>query len=297
MQTTILNQTETVSYKELIEEHLHKLLPSLPNTSERLTKAARYALLNGGKRLRPLLTLATLETLGCNPIIGLNAACAIEMVHAYSLIHDDLPCMDDDDFRRGKPTVHKAYDEGTAVLTGDYLLTHAFKVITDDPLLSADQKVELVSILSEKAGGSGMIGGQILDLRAEGLALSQEALEEIHRKKTGAMIVASIEFGAIVGNATPQQRSKLTQFGENVGLAFQIIDDVIDITDSENKHGKAVSSDTANNKTTYVTLLGVEKAKQQAERLLILGLSELSCLGFQNSFLAELAKSLVYRKL
>jgi geranylgeranyl diphosphate synthase type II len=251
-----------------IEQRLKELLefPSLPE--EKLYCAARYAVFSGGKRLRPLLTLAAVESLKGDSAAALTPACALELVHTYSLIHDDLPCMDDDDFRRGQPTVHKKFDEATAVLTGDFLLTYAFQVLAESPKLSAETKIELIQILSRRAGGSGMIGGQILDLSATNRKATSEELALMHQKKTGQLICAALEFGAVLSHAAKAERSALIAFGEEIGLAFQIMDDVIDVVASEKKHGKKVSSDQARNKSTYVSELGVENAKKAAEELL-----------------------------
>lgn len=281
-----------------IETKLNELIPErLDASHNELYRAARYALLNGGKRLRPLLAITTAQAFGKNTETALSAACALEMIHTYSLIHDDLPCMDDDDFRRGKPSVHKAFTEGHAVLTGDYLLTYSFEVIIKDPLLSAEQKVALVDLLAKNSGGEGMIAGQVLDIEAEGRPLSIDQLKHIHKHKTGAMITASVACGGIVGGATPDQMKLLCQFGDDLGLAFQIIDDVIDVTASVQKHGKAISSDSINNKSTYVTLLGLESAKEAAQDLLVQSNAKLDELRIDCKFLRELSKCLVYREI
>lgn len=281
--------------RERIEKHLSSLIPETQLPYDRLFKAARYALLGGGKRLRPLLALATSETLGTSSSMAINVACALEMVHAYSLIHDDLPCMDNDDFRRGKPTVHKAFDEAHAVLAGDYLLAQAFEVIATDQSLSSDQKIALVSLLARKGGGEGMVAGQVLDIESEGKRLTQTELAQIHTLKTGAMITASIEFGCIIANASTADTQELRLFGDEIGLAFQIIDDVIDVAESVQKHGKNISSDAVNNKTTYVTLLGKEAAEKQAYNLLDKALKRLNSLPYDTTILSLLAKKLVLR--
>lgn len=282
---------------EQIEQRLHELVPQKCATHSSLFNAARYSLLGGGKRLRPILTVATAHTLGAPSPHALNAACAIEMIHTYSLIHDDLPCMDDDDFRRGKPSLHKAFSEGHAVLTGDYLLTYAFEVIAADPLLQPIQKVELISLLARNSGGDGMIGGQIMDIEAESRQIDLDSLREIHRCKTGAMITASVEFGGIIAKATSSQLETLRHFGNTIGLAFQIIDDVIDITSSKAKHGKEVASDAINNKMTYATLLGIENARTSAYELLDQAQRSLSDLRCDTSLLKGLAYKLVHREI
>lgn len=242
-----------MSLQELIETHLRSLVSS---GDDLCSQAVRYALLGKGKRFRPKLTLAITEILGGAIEDALSPACSIEMIHAYSMIHDDLPCMDDDDMRRGMPTVHRAFPEGIAVLAGDWLLTQAFEVIVDSPNLSPEKKVALTAILAKRAGGQGMIGGQVLDLNAEGKALTLDDLQCIHQRKTGALITAAVEFGSIVACGHAQER--LTRYGEHLGHAFQIVDDILDVTCGEEKHG--CSSDIKNGKATYVTLLGLQGA-------------------------------------
>lgn len=281
--------------RQLIEERLEKLLPKQNSLVDNLFEAARYAVLGAGKRLRPVLTLTTAQTFGVSPELALNAACALEMVHAYSLIHDDLPCMDDDDFRRGKPSLHKAYSEGHAVLTGDYLLTYAFEVLAQDPFLPTETKLSLIALLARKAGALGMIGGQVMDIEAEGLSISLDQLTIIHQHKTGALISASIEFGGLIAGASREQMSALRSFGEAIGLAFQIIDDVIDVESSEEKHGKATSSDAINQKSTYVTLLGLSGARKHAETLLAKAQGHLRELPGDTTLLYQLSNCLVDR--
>lgn len=281
-----------------IESKLNELIPEKIETPcKQLFQAARYALMSGGKRLRPLLAITTAEAFGMKSEAVLSAACALEMIHTYSLIHDDLPCMDDDDFRRGKPSVHKAFTEGHAVLTGDYLLTYAFEIIARDLHLLPEQKVALINLLAKNSGGEGMIAGQVMDIEAEGRPITVNHLKHIHKHKTGAMITASVACGGIVANASPEQMDLLSRFGNDIGLAFQIIDDVIDVTASFQKHGKAVSSDSINNKSTYVTLLGLEPAKQAAQELLIQSHEKLDRLQIDCKYLRELSKRLVEREI
>lgn len=281
---------------QLIEQQLDKLIPKKEVPHKELFNASRYSLLGGGKRLRPILALATTEALGGNVDHTLVPACALEMIHTYSLIHDDLPCMDDDDFRRGKPSLHKAYPEGHAVLTGDFLLTHAFYILATDPNLTAEQKVKLIALASCSSGGEGMIAGQILDLESEGKNIDIERLKLIHSKKTGALITASIEFGGIVAGATDFQMDILSQFGQKIGLAFQIIDDILDVTASEEKHGKLVASDVTNDKATYVSFLGIEESKNLAQSLFHSSMQTLNRLSCDVSLLAGLAELIVNRK-
>lgn len=280
-----------------IEARLSALVPDKSVPHSILYEAARYSLLGGGKRLRPLLALAAAESLGADWQKALTPACALELVHTYSMIHDDLPCMDDDDFRRGKPSLHKQFDAGIATLAGDFLLTHAFQILSADDELLPHQKIKLIRTLAEKAGGDGMIAGQILDLEAEKKGSDLAGLKNIHLKKTGQLIAASLECGAIAASASDSTQSALKEFGEEIGLAFQIVDDIIDVTDSENKHGKKQSSDQINGKATYVTLLGIEAAKNMAEKHLENSHRLLKLLNLENSLLCHFAELLVKRKI
>lgn len=207
-----------------IHQELDRLVSERVCAHHSLYEAARYVLLSEGKRIRPLLTLAIATMLGGSCDKALQAACALEMIHTYSLIHDDLPCMDDDDFRRGKPTLHKIYNEGHAVLVGDFLLTFAFEILAEAPLLSAHQKVRLISILARAAGGEGMIGGQVLDLSQN----TSVSLAELHQRKTGALFTAAVQFGGVLADCSSEIFSLLTAFGEKIGFLFQVVDDVLD---------------------------------------------------------------------
>ncbi|MDP1834854.1 MAG: polyprenyl synthetase family protein [Chlamydiales bacterium] len=281
----------------LINRRLDQLVEETPSPYGVLYSAARYSLLGGGKRLRPLLAVATAEALGADAQTALTPACSLELIHAYSMIHDDLPCMDDDDFRRGKPTLHKLYPEGIAVLAGDFLLTYAFEVITKAPSLTAEQHLQLVSTLAQAAGGHGMVGGQVMDLEAEGKAIDLRALQLIHQCKTGALLSAAFEFGGIVANASDTTMKLLQKLGQQLGLAFQIVDDVLDVTASETKHGKAHSSDVTNVKTTYVSLMGVEASSKKARDLLAQSLELLEQLPGETHVLKALANRLVNRNM
>ena len=226
-----------------------------------LFQAARYTLLSGGKRVRPLLTLLITEMLGGDTDVALLPACCIEMIHTYSMIHDDLPCMDDDDFRRGKPTLHKVYNEGHAVLTGDYLLTLPFELISQDHRLTSHQKVDLIHILSSASGWRGLIGGQVVDLLNG--PKSPDELRELHLQKTGALFIAAVDMGAVVAEATAEVRRKLRSFAESFGLAFQILNDILDVTSSEELRGTEISSDVKNGKVTYLTVMGYDGAVEE----------------------------------
>jgi geranylgeranyl diphosphate synthase type II len=279
-----------------IEECLDQLIPEKKVPYQILLNAARYSLLGGGKRLRPIFALATFETFGGEVEKALAAAAALEMVHTYSLIHDDLPCMDDDDFRRGKPSLHKAFNEGSAVLAGDFLLTKSFEILANLSFPDAI-KVELISALSSHSGDHGMIGGQIMDLAAEGREIDLKHLQLIHQFKTGALIKASILFGAILAEVSSDEKKALEEFGENVGLAFQIVDDILDVTAPQDKHGKKISSDKINQKSTYVTLLGLEHAKILAQESLAKAKDALKKIPRDTGLLFELSNIAVNRQI
>lgn len=267
------------------------------NTSYRtLLHAARYSLMAGGKRLRPILAIAAAEAFGCPEEKVIRPACALELVHTYSLIHDDLPCMDDDDLRRGKPTLHKVVSEAHAVLAGDFLLTFAFEVIADDPHLSESQKLKLISRLAKNAGAEGMIGGQVMDIEAEGKSIDLDTMRAIHRAKTGAIISASVEFGGIIAGVDEAILESLKAYGYEIGLAFQIIDDILDVTGTSESLGKTAASDIANNKATYVTLMGLNQAKAEANECVRRAKELVARLPLQNGSLQEIADLIVTRK-
>lgn len=282
---------------KLVENKLNELVPEKNVAHQELYKAARYSLLAGGKRLRPILALATTEILQGTLQMALTPCCALEMIHTYSMIHDDLPCMDNDDFRRGKPSLHKAFAEGHAMLAGDFLLTYAFEILAHDPNLSPDQKIELIEILARHSGGEGMIAGQIMDLESEGKSIDLETLLQIHQNKTGALITASVEFGAVIVRAQQSYRIILREFSQLIGLAFQIVDDILDFTASKQKHGQLIASDLKNNKCTFVTLLGLEASKKYTDTLLSKAIQKLSELPYDISLLASLAEFIVKREI
>ncbi len=255
--------------RKQIDEKLNQLLlasSDLPYSA--LFSSARYSLSAPGKRLRPLLVLATAASYGLPLETALMPACALEMIHTYSLIHDDLPCMDNDDLRRGQPTLHKMVPEWHALLTGDYLLTYAFEILANAPHLSSDQKVELVRTLSSRAGAHGMIGGQMIDLLSEGQNVDWELLEKMHLGKTAGLIVAALEFGGIIAGVPDKDREALTKTGLAIGLAFQLIDDVLDYTSTEQELGKPIGSDQEKAKATAVPILGIHLSKEKASQLL-----------------------------
>ncbi len=246
----------------LIEQRLGELIPS---RNDPLILAARYSLLAPGKRLRPQLVLAAAEAFGAKAEIALDPACAVEMVHTYSLIHDDLPCMDDDDLRRGVPSLHKVYGEAIALLTGDYLLTYAFEVLSKAPCLSAEQRLELIQTLAYAGGSEGMIGGQAIDIASEGVEIDQEKLIKMHEGKTAALLAASLTCGAIVANASEEEKSKMHVIGMEIGLAYQILDDILDATQTTEKLGKPAGSDAKKNKPTAVSVYGLEGSRKKLE--------------------------------
>ena len=280
---------------EEIESELDQLVPEMETPYGSLFKAARYSLKSPGKRLRPTLCIATVQVLGGNPTAALKPACCLEMIHTYSMIHDDLPAMDNDDYRRGVPSLHKVFPQSHAILAGDFLLTHAFETLVKIPGLSADQKIELIRILSEKSGGKGMIGGQVMDLESEDKEVDLETLKQLHEMKTGALISASIEFGAVIANASSDHKNVLKEFGNDMGLAFQIVDDILDVTSKKKKRGSEESSDVRNHKSTYVSLMGLKEANEASLALLKSAQEKLQNLPFDTKILQEIATLIVSR--
>ena len=248
-----------------IESALDRLVPIDPPAG--LGDAMRYAVLDGGKRLRPLLVLAACEAVDGQSEAAMRAAAAVELIHAYSLVHDDMPCMDDDALRRGKPTVHVKYGEAQAMLAGDAMQALAFEVLTPEEGLAPALQARLVGLLARAAGHEGMAGGQAIDLASIGLALDEAALREMHRRKTGTLLQASVLMGAACGKTTPQAWQALSDYGAAIGLAFQVVDDILDVTQASETLGKTAGKDLENNKPTYVTVLGLDAARRQAAEL------------------------------
>ena len=258
--------------------------------------AMKYSLLAGGKRLRPILLMATAEAVGANGYDFLPAACGLEMIHTYSLIHDDLPCMDNDDYRRGRLTNHKVFGEAMAVLAGDGLLTLAFEVMLEQRNVKPSTLVEVVHETAMCAGNFGMVGGQALDLDAENRQISAKELKTLHEGKTGAMFIAAVRGGAHLAGATDEQLLALTHFAELIGLAFQIEDDILDVTSTEEELGKPIGSDEKNNKSTYVSLFGLETARKMADETTKEALACLDSFGEKAEPLREIAKLMTNRK-
>ena len=288
-----------------VEEALDRYLPeeelvSGSGTPARLASAMRYSVLGGGKRLRPVLCLMAVEACDGERMSAMGAACALELIHTYSLIHDDLPAMDDDDLRRGRATCHKAFDEATAILAGDGLLTLAFELVAREVSPPA-AALRCVRILAEAAGPSGMVGGQMADLQAEEQALdrgnqgSLVELEAIHRRKTGALLRAPLVMGAVLGGAPQAEEDALDRYGRAVGLAFQIIDDLLDVQGDETKLGKRVGKDTELGKWTYPRFLGVDGSRRRAQQLADEAVSAIAPLGARGHRLRELALALLER--
>ncbi|WP_028399139.1 polyprenyl synthetase family protein [Ectobacillus panaciterrae] len=255
-----------------------------------LKDAMIYSLEAGGKRIRPLLLFATLHAFGKKKELGAPAACALEMIHTYSLIHDDLPCMDDDDLRRGKPTNHKVFGEAMAVLAGDGLLTYAFQVIAsnDHPDVTPAMNLRLIAELAKAAGPEGMVAGQVADMEAEGKMLTLGQLEYVHKNKTGRLLEFSVLAGAILANASHEQIEKLLIFAQNLGLAFQIRDDILDVEGTEEEIGKPVGSDAENKKSTYTTLFTMEEAKQILQETAAKAKDAAASLGLADEYLLEI---------
>ncbi len=290
-------QSWTRTHLAQFELVLEGLLPSAEVAPQRLHQAMRYAVLDGGKRVRPLLAFAAAELVGADISRAHIAAASVELIHAYSLVHDDMPCMDDDVLRRGKPTCHVQYDEATALLVGDSLQTLAFQLLAEHKLSDdAARQLEMLKLLANASGSRGMAGGQAIDLASVGKALSLPELEFMHIHKTGALIRAAILLGAQCGNVTAAQLAKLDRFGKCVGLAFQVVDDVLDTEADTATLGKTAGKDADNDKPTYVTLLGVQAAREMAQQLHQDALDCLLEFGDAAQRLRELADFIVLRK-
>ena len=271
----------------------------LQTMRSKLYKAMEYSLLNGGKRIRPILLMAAVDAVGTPNIKGenfLSVASAVEMIHSYSLIHDDLPAMDNSDYRRGKLTNHKVFGEAAAILTGDALLTLAFEVITRQRNVKFHVLLEVIKELAVAAGTSGMVGGQMLDLESENKKIDLPTLKKMHLGKTGALFRASVRAGAILAHANDKQLASLTNYAENFGLVFQITDDILDVTGDQSTIGKPVGSDERNHKSTYVSLTSLEESKQLANQAVNDAIDAIKNFGSDADFLRDIVKYLLERK-
>lgn len=277
------------TYKQLLENQLKESVNRLVAPSK-IKESMMYSLKAGGKRIRPLLLFATIDAFRQNPKKGLLAAASLEMVHTYSLIHDDLPSMDNDDLRRGIPTNHKVYGEAFAILAGDALLTYSFQLITQIPSeeASAETKLKIIEELSKGSGAEGMVGGQVADIQGEGRQLSLQELEYIHIHKTGKLLISSVTIGALLAGASEEQINKLTEFAFHLGLAFQIRDDILDIVGEQDVLGKPVGSDVGNHKSTYPALLTLDGANKALEREIELAKKNLLESGLNTRLLEEI---------
>ena len=278
----------------IIERRLTDLLPECKDGQDEVVQAMRYSLSNGGKRIRPVLCLEFAKLCGADRYSALDFACAVEYMHTYSLIHDDLPCMDDDDMRRGKPSCHKQFSEATALLAGDALLTHAFQIISDSEL-DDSKKAAACSLLAQNGGALGMIGGQVLDLKYESEAPDIRQILSVHRLKTGALISAACLLGCIAAGAGEDKIAAASAFAYHLGTAFQIKDDILDITGSSEILGTPIGSDAENQKTTYVTIKGIEESQKDVERLTQAAVSSLAAFDGNTDFIITLARYLVNR--
>ncbi len=281
-----------------VDQALDTWLPAEDTLPVTLHKAMRYSVFAGGKRIRPVLMIAACEAVGGDADAVLPAACAMEMIHTYSLIHDDLPAMDDDDFRRGRPTSHRVFGEATAILAGDALLTEAFILLSDAQInarVPADVRGRVTHIIARCAGSQGMVGGQVVDMESEGKTIDFPTLEYIHTRKTGALILAAIQSGALLGGADEEALAAMTRYGEAAGLAFQVADDILDVVGEQAVIGKDVGSDQARGKATYVALLGLEEARLRARELRDLAVNALAPLGERAEPLRRIAHYIVDR--
>lgn len=301
MVTTKLDSPTTFDLKAYLSDRAQQVEAALDASlpviyPEQIYEAMRYSLMAGGKRLRPILCLATCEMLGGKPELVMPTACAMEMVHTMSLIHDDLPAMDDDDYRRGKLTNHKVYGEDVAVLAGDALLTYAFEFIATQTQGAQPQDVlKVIAQLAKAVGAAGLVGGQIVDLASEGTAVSEETLTFIHMHKTAALLEVSVTSAAMLVGASQSVVDRLTRYAQRIGLAFQIVDDVLDITATSEELGKSAGKDVAAQKATYPSLWGLEASQRKAEQLVADAIAELSEFGDRAQPLIAIAQFITAR--
>jgi len=284
---------------DIVNNALDRLLPGEDEFPQKLHKAMRYSVFAGGKRIRPVLAIASAETFGGLTDSIIDIACAVELIHTYSLIHDDLPAIDNDDMRRGMPTCHKVFGEAMAILAGDALLTSAFDVMADTHTSTDEERLLLLKTIQEiarAAGSTGMVGGQVLDIESEGKDVAFPVLEYIHIHKTGELILASIRAGAIMKNAGDKELEAMTRYGEAIGLAFQIADDILDVEGNKEDTGKNVGGDAKKEKVTYPSILGIEESKKRARELTDIALASVEGFGKKAEPLREIAKYIVARR-
>jgi geranylgeranyl diphosphate synthase, type II len=280
--------------KALIDKTLDELLPGAEDFPRKLHQAMRHCLFAGGKRLRPILSLCASEAVGADPDLFIKEACALELIHTYSLIHDDLPAMDDDDYRRGLPATHKVFGEAAAVLAGDALLTNAFSVLAGGAH-TPDKIVKITKLLADACGSKGLIGGQAVDLESEGKTIEKDLLNYIHTRKTGCLITASVMLGAILGGGREDELRCMKEYGAAVGLAFQITDDILDVLGSTEDLGKKVGSDEKKGKATYPGILGMKEAKKMQKVLYIKAIESISSFDIKADPLRKIAKRMIER--
>lgn len=282
----------------LVERALKRWIPGAAEFPPRVHSAMRYSLFAGGKRLRPILALAGAEAVGGRAAAALPLACSLELIHTYSLIHDDLPCMDNDDLRRGRPTSHRVFGEALALLAGDALLTEAFRLLTRPDLMknvSPVTRLRVIFHVAHAVGSLGMVGGQVMDISCQGKKIEKHLLEYIHSHKTGALIAASVYAGGLIGGASQKEGRALAGYGEKFGLAFQITDDLLDLHGEPRKLGKAVGKDQAQGKATYPALFGVNESRRQAEALMNEAISRLKPFDHKADPLREIARFILKR--
>ncbi len=293
--------------KEMVDSALERYFPNRPESKGKgpfptsLYKAIQYSLFAGGKRIRPILSMASFEAVGGKGEGILPFACALEMIHTYSLIHDDLPAMDNDDYRRGKPTCHKVFGEAVGILAGDALLTEAFQLMTHQAIQELPKHrgglvLHVIHEVAQAAGMLGMVGGQVLDIESEGKEVDFPTLQYIHTHKTGALILVSVRLGARLGGASEEVLKALTRYGEGVGLAFQIADDILNIEGNATQLGKKTGSDLSRRKATYPTLLGIEESKRRAKELVEMSVYTIRSLGAEAEPLREIARFVLSRE-
>ena len=284
--------------KALVDKTLDSILPEKDCFPPQLHNAMRYCLFSGGKRLRPILAIAAAESVGGDCHKMLNEACALELIHTYTLIHDDLPSMDNDDYRRGNLTAHKVFGEAIAILAGDALQTEAFSILseTEKSCFSPEIKIKVIRLISAACGSRGIIGGQTVDLESEGKEISMELLDYIHTHKTASLITASVLTGAVLAKADKDQLTDLNNYGEAIGLAFQITDDILDITSSTEQMGKTVGKDQKMKKATYPSLVGLDKASRIQQELYKKSIDSLNSFDKNAKPLREIAKLIIERK-